>query len=133
MRNQMLLSRELVAVMRKAVAYAFDAGSEFVELSHVRSALQDDQTIGFGLSETLERKQIHGALLRGRPRKQLRGVESERSPFPIYHSLVIRTPDGKDGKWLDQDSYDVFLEGARRVRAGAYLPKHLAKAYLALR
>ncbi|MBV8424713.1 MAG: hypothetical protein JO349_05950 [Candidatus Eremiobacteraeota bacterium] len=128
--NQMVLSRELMTVMRKAVTYAMAAESEFVQPPHVLLALLDDETIGPRLSQLIERERAQAAAPRKRPPEQLRDPDSQRAPFPIYRSLVIRTPDGKDGKWLDQDSYEIFMEGARRVQAGAYLPKHLAKAYV---
>lgn len=128
--SQMVLSRELMAVMRKAVTYAMSAQSEFVQPPHMLLALLDDETIGPRLSQLIERERAQAAAPRKRPPEQLRDPDSQRAPFPIYRSLVIRTPDGKDGKWLDQDSYEIFLEGARRVQAGAYLPKHLAKAYV---
>jgi hypothetical protein len=128
--NQMVLSRELMACMRKAVTYAMGAESEFVQPPHLLLALLDDETIGPRLNQLIDREKAMEAAPRRRPPEQLRDPDSQRAPFPIYRSLVIRTPDGKDGKWLDQDSYEIFLEGARRVQAGAYLPKHLAKAYV---
>jgi hypothetical protein len=128
--NQMVLSRELMAVMRKAVTYALSGSSEFVQPPYLLLALLDDETIGPRLGQLIERERAETAAARRRPPEQLRDPDAQRSPFPIYRSLVIRTPDGKDGKWLDQDSFEIFLEGARRVQAGAYLPKHLAKAYV---
>ena len=128
--NQMVLSRELMSVMRKAVTYAVAANSEFVQPPHILLALLDDETIGPRLGQLIDRERAETAAQRRRPPELLRDPDSARAPFPIYRSLVIRTPDGKEGKWLDQDSYEIFLEGARRVQAGAYLPKHLAKAYV---
>ena len=129
--NQMVLSRELMSVMRKAVTYAFEANSEFVQPPHILLSLLDDDSIGPRLNELIDRDRAQAAPPRKRPPQQLQDIDARRAPFPLYKSLVIRTPDGKDGKWLDQDSYEIFLEGARRVQAGAYLPKHLAKAYVA--
>ncbi|MGA3035974.1 MAG: hypothetical protein ABSE64_00700 [Vulcanimicrobiaceae bacterium] len=122
--------------MRKAVTHAFDAGSEFVEPSHLRLALQDDEPIASAghldvtdepLSVNFERKRARDvrAVMSGGSGIPPRDSQLKEAP---YQSLLIHTPDGKDSKWLDQGSYDVFLEGARRVRFGAYLPKHLAKA-----
>jgi len=128
--NQMVLSPKLMAVMRKAVMYAVTAESEFVQPPHILLALLDDEEIGARLGQLIDRGKAEAAAPRKRPPEQLRDPDSQRAPFPIYRSLVIRTPDGKDGKWLDQDSYEIFLEGARRVQAGPYLPKHLAKAYV---
>ena len=116
--------------MRTAVTYAIAADSEFVQPPHLLLALLDDENIGPRLNELIDRERAAAAPARKRPPEQLNDVDSRRAPFPLYRSLVIRTPDGKEGKWLDQDSYQIFLEGARRVQAGAYLPKHLAKAYV---
>jgi len=126
----MVLSRELMSVMRKAVTYANTAESEFVQPPHLLLALLDDESIGPRLNQLIDRDRAAAAAPRKRPPEQLRDPDSQRAPFPIYRSLVIRTPDGTGGKWLDQDSFEIFLEGARRVQAGAYLPKHLAKAYV---
>jgi hypothetical protein len=126
----MVLSRELMLVMRRAVTYAAKAASEFVQPPHVLLGLFDDETIGPRLSELIDRGRAERAEPRSRPPVQLKDPDSLAAPFPIYRSLIIRTPDGKDGKWLDQDAYEIFLAGARRVQAGAYLPKHLAQAYV---
>ena len=128
--SAMVLSRELMAVMRRSVAYALEAEEEFVQPKHILLALLDDETIGPRLSELIDRERAAAAPPRKRPPQQLRDADAARAPFPLYRSLVFRTPDGKDGKWLDQDCFQIFVEGARRVQAGAYLPKHLAKAYV---
>jgi len=128
--NTMVLSREVMAVMRQAVSYAIKGNSEFVQPPHILLALLDDDTIGPRLNQLIERERAENAPPRRRPPEQLRDPDAQRAPFPIYRSLVFRTPDGKDGKWLDQDSFEIFLEGARRIQAGPYLPKHLAKAYV---
>lgn len=142
--EQIVLSRELSAVLRRAVAYAFDAGSEFVQAEHLRQALRDDDTTAWAkdalpasndplllrIAESIQREQGHAAQIattRAWPPVQRHDPDSEGAPFPVYDSLFIRTPDGNAGKWLDQDSYNIFLKGARNAR-GAYLPKHLAQA-----
>jgi hypothetical protein len=127
--RQMVISRQVMAVMRKAVSYAFAAESEFVEPSHLRLALLDDETTAgrFELDYLLAAVSPEGSL------NHSRDPQSEGECFPIYRSLYILTPDGKRGKWLDRNSYAVFLEGARRPLAGAYLPKHLAEAYHSFR
>jgi hypothetical protein len=126
--NEMVLSNELMTVMRKAVTYASAAGSEFVQPPHMLLALLDDETIGPRLSQIIDRERAQ-VPLRWRPPEKLSDSDSG-APFPTYRSLVIRTSEGEGLKWLDGDSYKIFLEGARRVKAGAYLPKHLAKAYV---
>src|SRR5208282_4376340 len=97
--NQMVLTRELMSVMRKAVTYAVGAESEFVQPPHLLLALLDDDTIGPRLNQLIERDRAMAAAPRKRPPEQLRDPDSQRAPFTIYRSLIIRTPDGKDGKW----------------------------------
>ena len=128
--EQMVLSRELMAVMRRAVTYAMGAQSEFVQPPHILLGLLDDETIGPALNEVIERERVQAAESRDRPPQQLKDPDSLQAPFPVYGSLIMRTPEGKDGKWLDQEAFEIFLAGARRVAAGPYLPKHLAQAYV---
>lgn len=116
--------------MRRASSYALAADSEFVQPPHVLLGLIDDETIGPTLAEVIDRERVERAESRSRPPEQLKDPDSLAAPFPIYRSLIIRTPDGKEGKWLDQESFEIFLAGARRVVAGAYLPKFLAQAYV---
>ncbi len=127
--RQMVISREVMAVMREAVIYAFAAESEFVELSHLRLALLNDETTArrFALDHLMAAVSPDG------PLNHPHHPQPEDPYFPVYRSLYILTPDGKRGKWLDRNSYDVFLEGAKRPLAGAYLPKHLAEAYRSFR
>jgi len=142
--SQMVLSPNLRAVLSRAVVYAFDAGSEFVQPEHLRRAMHDDNAITWTIdaipmsddpllsqiTESIRTENRRGAQIvdsRDRLPDQLHDPDAEHAPFPIYRSLFIPAPDGKNGKWLDQDSYNLFLQGARTVRAGAYLAKHLAK------
>lgn len=134
--EQLLLSNEILAVMRAAVTYAIDGGQDFVAPSHLLLGLLDDPTLGDVLADYLER----GKIVTDTQRKKLPGVlevpeahvpAGEAVPFKRYDTLSFRTTDGKRQLWLDRDAFKVFIEGARRVDAGPYRPKHLALGYLA--
>jgi hypothetical protein len=128
--EQMVLSREVMLVMRRAATYAIAAQSEFVQPPHILLGLLDDDTLGPSLNEVIDRERVEKAESRDRRPEQLKDPDSLQAPFPVYRSLIVRTPDGKEGKWLDQEAFEIFLAGARRVESGAFLPKHLAQAYV---
>lgn len=128
--EQMVLSRELLALMRRSVTYAFTAQSDFVQAPHVLLSVLDDESLGPAVAELIPRDRIEAAPPRQKPPDVIDDPDSPNAPFPSYRSLMFRTPDGKDGKWLDAEAYQIFLEGARRVQDGPYLPKHLMHAYV---
>lgn len=128
--EQMVLSRELMTLMRRAVNYALSAQSDFVQAPHVLLSILDDETLGPAIAELIPRDRIEAAPPRRKPPEVVDDPNSPRAPFPRYRSLMFRTPDGTDGRWLDSEAYQIFLEGARRVQDGPYLPKHLAHAYV---
>ena len=129
--DQVLLSDDLLAVMRGAVSYAVEYGAEFVAPPHLLLALLDDGKIGDTLRDTLERGRVvaaarqpsaggvielkEGALPRG-----------ERAPFVRYDTVVFQSIDGQAQRWLNRDTFKIFNEAARRVEKGRFLPRHLA-------
>jgi hypothetical protein len=134
--EQLLLSKEILAVMRGAVSHAIDGGSEFVAPSHLLLALLDDEQLGEVLADFLER----GKIIADTKKNRLPGVlevpesplpEGEVVPFKRYDTLAFRSTDGKRTLWLNRDAFKVFIEGARRVEDGPYKPKHLALGYVA--
>jgi len=128
--EQMVMSRELMAVLRGAVVYAIQGNHEFVTTADLLLALMDEEKLGAALQEALPRERVIETQLPDRPPK-LAEDDDPTAPFPRYFSLIIRTPDGTDGRWLDSATYGMFLEGARQVDDGPYLPKHLVKGYIA--
>jgi hypothetical protein len=133
--EQLPLSQELLGVMRGAVTYAVANGNDYVSPSHFLMALLDDASLRDMLGEHLER----GTLIADTRKKKLPGVlevpevplpEGEVVPFKRYDTLAFRSTDGKRVMWLDRDAYKIFIEGARRVEAGAFKPRHLALGYV---
>ncbi|GAC1419746.1 MAG: hypothetical protein NVSMB5_11810 [Candidatus Velthaea sp.] len=133
--EQLELSAEILGVMRGAVSYAFHGGSDFVSPSHVLLALLDDARLGDVLGGFLEREKI----LADTKRVKLPGVveimeaalpAGEPTPFKRYDTLAFQSSDGKRVMWLDRESFKIFIEGARRVDAGTYRPKHLALGFV---
>jgi hypothetical protein len=134
--EQLPLSQDILTVMRAAVSHAIDSGSEFVSPAHLLLAMLDDAKLGEVLAEFLER----GKIIADTKRKKLPGVlevpdsplpEGEVVPFKRYDTLAFRSLDGKRTMWLDRDAFKVFIEGARRVEEGRFMPKHLAMGYVA--
>jgi hypothetical protein len=133
--EQLPLSQELLGVIRGAVTYAVANGNDYVSPSHFLLALLDEASLRDVLSEYLER----ATLLADTRKKKLPGVlevpeaalpEGEVVPFKRYDTLAFRSVDGKRVLWLDRDAYKIFIEGARRVEAGAFKPRHLALGYV---
>ena len=127
----MVLSKELLAVLRQAVAYAIEANREFVSAIDVLLALMDEAQIGPPLREAVSRERVAATAAPDRPPKLADDDDGSTAAFPKYFSMILRTPDGTDGRWLDSAAYGIFLEGARRVEDGPYLPKHLLHGYVA--
>ena len=132
--DQVLLSDELLTVMRTAVTYAVDYGATFVAPSHVLLALIDDAKIGGHLADVLERGRIVAAARQPAPA----GVHElgegalprgEKPPFQRYDTVVFHSSDGQYQRWLNRDTFRLFNVSARRANGGRFLPKHLALGF----
>jgi hypothetical protein len=133
--DQIPITGELLAVMRGAVTYALASEAEFVAPSHLLLALLDDTEVGDLLAAHLER----GKIVTETKKKRAPGVleipegplpAGESVPFKRYDTLAFRSVDGDTTRWLDRESFKVFIEGARRIEGGAYTPKYLAAGYV---
>jgi hypothetical protein len=133
--EQVLLSDDLLNVMRGAVNYAVEYDAKFVAPPHLLLALLDDPKIGEQLSEPLER----GRIIAAARQPQTGGVvevsegplpRGETPPFQRYDTLVFQSTDGKNHRWLNKDVFKIFQESARRVDGGRFLPKHLAVGFV---
>jgi hypothetical protein len=129
--DQVLLSDDLLAVMRGAVTYAVEYGAQFVAPSHLLLALLDDAKIGDTLRDTVERGRIvaaarqpaAGGVIELKEGSLPRG---ERAPFVRYDTVVFQSIDGQHQRWLNRDTFRIFNESAKRVDRGRFLPRHLA-------
>ena len=132
--EQVLLSDELLAVMRCAVSYAVEYGASFVAPPHLLLALLDDPKVGDSLRETIERGRLVAAARQPAPAGVIELREGmmprgETPPFQRYDSLVFQSSDGQQQRWLNRDTLRLFNESARRVDAGRFLPKHLVVGF----
>ena len=132
--DQVLLSDELLLVMRGAVTYAVEYGAEFVAPPHVLLALLDDPKIGEALRDTLERGRLIAAARQpatGGIVQVPEGVlpRGESPAFVRYNTVVFQSSDGQHQRWLNRDTFRMFNEAAKRVDAGRFLPKHLAVGF----
>lgn len=133
--EQVLLSDDVLAVMRGAVTYAVEYDAQFVAPSHILLALLDDAKIGETLREFVERGRIVASARQARAAgvtEVKEGVlpRGEEPPFQRFDTLVFQTLDGTAQRWLAKDSFKIFQEGARRVDGGRYLPKHVALGFV---
>ena len=129
--DQVLLSDDLLAVMRGAVTYAVEFGAQFVAPPHLLLALLDDVKIGDMLRDTLERGRVLAAARQPSPGgvhevKERFLPRGEKAPFVRYDTVVFQSVDGAQQRWLNRDSFKIFNESARRVDKGRFLPRHLA-------
>lgn len=132
--DQVLLSDDLLIVLRGAVTYAVEYGSSFVAPTHLLLSLLDDPKIGNSLKETVERGRIIAAA-----RQPVAGgiVEvpegtlprGEAAPFVRYNTVVFHSIDGQAQRWFNRDTFTLFNESAKRAEGGRFQPKHLAAGY----
>jgi hypothetical protein len=133
--EQVLLSDDLLNVMRGAVKYATEYDAGYVGPPHLLLAILDDPKIGAALTEMLERGRIIAAARQPTASGVVEVPEGplprgERPPFQRYDTLVFQSSDGKSHRWLNQTVFKIFQEAAQRVDGGRFLPKHLAVGFV---
>lgn len=129
--EQVLLSDDILAVMRGAVTYAVSYGAAFVAPPHLLLALLDDPKVGTALGATLERGRLVAAARQPSPGGVVEVPEGplprgEKPPFLRYNTVVFQSTDGAHQRWLNRDTFRMFNDSAKRANGGRYLPKHLA-------
>ena len=132
--DQVLLSDELLLVVRGAVTFAVEYGAAFVAPSHILLALLDDPKVGPVVGEVLERGRIVAAARQpaaGGIHEVGEGVlpRGEKPPFTRYDTVIFQTLDGQYQRWLNRDAFRLFNEGVKRANGGRFLPKHLALGF----
>jgi hypothetical protein len=134
MNETVLVSDELLAVMRAAVTYAVEYGAQFVAPPHLLLALLDDPKIGDELRDTIERGRVVAAARQPAAGGVVEVPEGplprgEAAPFQRYDTLVFRSTDGAHQRWLNRDSFGIYNEAARRVEGSRFLPRHIAVGF----
>jgi hypothetical protein len=132
--DQVLLSDELLLVVRGAVTFAVEYGATFVAPAHILLALMDDPKVGPALGEVLERGRVVAAARQptaGAVHEVGEGVlpRGEKPPFTRYDTVVFQTLDGQYQRWLNREAFKLFNEAAKRANGGRFLPKHLALGF----
>jgi hypothetical protein len=132
--DQVLLSDELLLVLRGAVTFAVEYGATFAAPVHILLALMDDPKVGPALGEVLERGRVVAAARQptaGAIHEVSEGVlpRGEKPPFKRYDTVIFQTLDGQYQRWLNRDAFRLFNEGAKRANGGRFLPKHLALGF----
>ena len=128
--DQVLLSDDVLAVMRGAVTYAVDSGADFVAPAHLLLALLDDVKIGDSLRDVLERGRVTAAARQSAAAgvtevKEGRLPHGEKVPFVRYDTVVFQSTDGAHERWLNRETFKIFNEAAKRVETGRFFPRHL--------
>lgn len=129
--EQVPLSDDLLALMRRAAAVALRLREPFVSARSLLLALLDDRHAGPLLGAVVRRDKLEELPVPEDNRKGLArlpesGLDGGELPaIARYDTLGFKTPDGKTTVWLSREAYAIFNEGARRAE-GAYEPKHLA-------
>ena len=135
--DQVLLSDELLLVVRSAVSFAAEYGATFVAPAHIVLALLDDPKVGPALGDVLERGRVVAAARQpsgGAVHEVPEGIlpRGERAPFTRYDTVIFHSLDGQHQRWLNRDSFKMFNESAKRANGGRFLPKHLALGFWVL-
>lgn len=124
--EQVLLSDELLAVMRDAARKAIDAHEPFITPRALLAALLDDPHLGPALATVVDRARLAAYRTESEDAApEERTLVADGVPITRYDTLAFKTPDGKASVWLDRDAYNVFIEGMHRVD-DRYFPKQLA-------
>lgn len=127
--EQIPLSDELLAVMRRAARKAVELREPFITPRAMLLSLLDDPGIGPALANVVNRDKVVAAKV-----DENFGVvrlvddflpDGEQPAMSRFDTLAFKTPDGRTSMWLNRDAYHIFIEGAQRAD-DRYYPKHLA-------
>ena len=135
--DQLRLDPDLLRAIRAGVTAAIEHGAEFVAPAHLLLGLLEDARVGPAIDALVPREVIARAAADASKLPEVGELpdetlpEGERAPFPRYDTLAFRALDGSRTLYLDADAYHVFVEGARRVDAEVYRPKHLIYGFTA--
>ena len=129
--DQVLLSDDILTIMRCAVSYAVEYGAKFVGPPHVLLALLDDHKVGDALRDVVERGRVVAAARHPVAAGVIEVKEGilprgEKAAFVRYDTVVFQSTDGQHQRWLNRDSFKIFNESAKRGEKGRFLPRHLA-------
>lgn len=127
--EQVPLSDELLAVMRRAAQKAIELREPFITPRTILLSLLDDSDVGPAMSAVVNREKVLAANV-----DENFGVvrlvddflpDGEQAAMTRYDTLAFKTPDGRNSMWLNRDAYQIFIEGAQRAEE-RYFPKQLA-------
>ena len=126
--DQVPLTDELLALMRKAAQKAIEGNEAFITPRSLLLALLDDPHVGPPLASVVNRDRVLGAEEAGTNALRLPDdvfATEEPAAMRRYDTIAFKTPDGRSSMWLNREAYRIFIEGAQRVEE-RYLPKHVA-------
>jgi hypothetical protein len=132
--EQVPLTAELLAVMRRAARKAIELQEQFITARVLLLSLLEEPGVGAAISSVVNRENVLGADVgenAGMSRLlEERMQDGEQPAIARYDTLAFKTPDGSESVWLNKDAYKIFIEGAKRVE-DRYSVKHLALGFAA--
>lgn len=106
------ISEELLATMRRAAQYAHDLREPFISPRSLLLALLDDPSVGSKLQRLTTPAKV-------------RDADVEFAFSTAQDTLAFKTADGRSMMWLSKESFEIFFQGAKRVNE-RYSPRELA-------
>lgn len=128
--EQIALSEELLAVMRRAAELSIENREMFLTPRSLLLALLEDPGVGPAIAGVVVREKLLALApaehpLDGMTRLTDDRLDGERAALVRYDTLAFKTRNGKTSVWLNKESFHIFIEGAQRVET-RYYPKELA-------
>jgi len=130
-REPILLSEEVLVVLRRAAALARRLNEPFISTRALLLSLLDDPVDGPVLAGAVFRDQLEsgepasGAAAHANALPEEPFPEGEAPAMARYDTLAFKMPDSTQSVWLSDEALAMLLDGAQRAD-GPYLPKHLA-------
>lgn len=126
--EQVPLTDELLALMRKTAQKALDLHEPFVTPRALLLTMIDDPQIGPAIAGVVNRDKLLQSETPATHAERLPDdvfAAGDADPIARYDTISFKTPDNRSSVWLGIDTFHIFIEGAQRVD-DRYWPKHLA-------
>lgn len=131
--DQLVLSEELLALVRRAAQLARELREPFISPYALLLALLEEPGIGPAIARVVNREKLaklEPPDVDAPARVSDSRLGDELPPMVRYDTLAFKTPDGGATLWLSREGLQIFIEGAQRAE-GRYEPKHLALGFAA--
>jgi hypothetical protein len=133
--EQIPISDEVLAVMRRAASVTLESGEQFIGTRAMMIALLRDPELAEAFKEVVNVEDLETVLPEdgGAPDvRQLpedRMAADEQPALLRYDTLAFKDETGQNTIWLSGEAHAIFLEGARHTES-RFVPKHLVLAFV---